>query len=86
MKKKRVETSILFIHYFQASNNTQHNPEYVYDNKIAIQSEDIVDRGEINSPSTYYNLSDRDLKEGNGRVAGASTSSGEVDPVSINRN
>lgn len=67
-----------------ATNNTQHNPEYVYDNKFALNDEDVADRGEVKSPVAYYNLSDQDLKEGNGRVAGAAGSRDSVDPTLIN--
>lgn len=66
----------------QATNNTQNNPEYVYDNKLALQTDEVADSGEIKNPVSYYNLNDTDLKEGNGRLAEAAPSTTQ-DPVSI---
>lgn len=43
----------------------------------------MADRGEVKNPVAFYNLSDHDLKEGNGRIAGATASKDDRDPVSF---
>ena len=60
-----------------------HNPEYVYDNKLALQDEErtgssaVAGSAEIKNPVNYYNLSDRDLKEGNGSAANGGDTVGD---------
>ncbi|KAL4216636.1 hypothetical protein ACF0H5_024359 [Mactra antiquata] len=67
-----------------ASNNTQHNPDYVYDNKLALQDDGVAESGEVKNPVAYYNLNDTDLKEGNGRLADEAASAAAQDPTLIN--
>ena len=64
---------------FQAKDTTQHNPTYAYDNKVVISSENVAESGEVKPPATYYNLQDKDLREGNGTASGAPA--GLADPV-----
>ena len=64
----------------QFTNNTQgSSPHYVYDNKTY---DSFADGGEIKNPTAYYNLSDTDLKEGNGQAQSGQLNGSSTDPVS----
>lgn len=61
----------------QFTNNTEGSPHYVYDNKTY---DSMADGGEIKNPAAFYNLSDTDLKEGNGQARSGQPNGASADP------
>ncbi|WAR29917.1 hypothetical protein MAR_003485 [Mya arenaria] len=64
-----------------AKDTSQNNMTYAYDNQVDVS--DVAESGQVKAPVPHYNLTDRDVREGNGTATGVSRENRTADPNKV---